>query len=81
MKIQIYSTHTCHYCKALKEYLDEKKVSYENTFVDDDPKAGEEMVKKTNQMGVPVTIVTSDENKEEIVIGFDKEKINSLLGL
>lgn len=80
-KVKIYSTHMCPYCNMEKEYLDSKGVTYENIFVDDDPAKAQEMVEKTGQMGVPVTVITTDEGKEEIIIGFQKDKINELLGL
>jgi len=64
----------------LKEWLDEKNIKYENIMVDSDNAAAEEMIKKSGQMGVPVTIVTTD-NKEKIVIGFDKEKLGKLLDI
>lgn len=79
-KITIYSTKTCPFCKLEKEYLDEKKISYTNFFVDDDPTKADEMIRKSGQMGVPVTVIEKD-GKEEIVIGFDKSKLNSLLGI
>jgi glutaredoxin len=34
MKVIIYSTTTCPYCKMLKDYLDEKKVEYVEKLVD-----------------------------------------------
>lgn len=81
MKIQIYSTTTCPYCKMEKAYLDEKKIKYEIFFVDQDEKKAEEMVKKTGQMGVPVTIITNDKGDETIIIGFDKKRIDKELKL
>lgn len=80
-KVTIYSTHTCPYCSMEKEYLDSKGVAYTNIFVDDDPAQAQAMVEKTGQMGVPVTIIETDEGKEEIIIGFQKEKISQMLGL
>jgi len=32
-------------------------------------------------MGVPVSIITTDSGAEEIVVGFDKERINNLLNV
>ncbi len=73
-KVRIYSTPTCTYCIVLKRYLDEKGVDYEEVDISKDEKAQKEMVEKTGQMGVPVT-----EIGEELVIGFDKNKIEELL--
>jgi len=80
-KIKIYSTPACVYCKMLKDYLKEKKIDFENIDVSTNQQAGKEMVAKSGQMGVPVTIITTDDNKEEVIVGFDKGKINKLLGI
>ena len=79
--IKVYSTPTCVYCKMIKAYLDEKNVAYEDIDVSVNQAAGQEMVEKSGQMGVPVSIITTDDNKEEIIVGFDKDKISQLLGI
>lgn len=73
-KIKIYSTPTCPYCVALKNFLKEKNIGFEDVNVGEDAQAREEMVYKTNQMGVPVVDIDG-----EIIIGFDKEKISKIL--
>ncbi len=80
-KVIIYSTVTCPYCKLEKEYLDSKGIKYENIFVDQDPKAAEEMVKISNQMGVPFTVITKEDGSQETILGFDRTKIDLALGL
>ena len=72
--IKIYSTQSCPWCKRAKAYLDEKSFKYENVDVALDEKAQHEMIEKSGQMGVPVIDIDGN-----IVIGFDKEKINELL--
>ena len=74
MDIKIYSTPTCPYCKMTKEYLSSKGVSYQDFDVSSDKGALEQMVKTSGQMGVPVTVIDG-----EIVVGFDKARIDSLL--
>lgn len=81
MKVSIYSTKTCPFCKMEKEYLTQKGVAFENIFVDEDEKKAEEMTHKSGQMGVPVTVVTDEDGKEEVVVGFDKDKLNSALDI
>lgn len=78
-KVKIYSTPICPYCNLFKDYLKEHKIEYSDVNVAEDQAAGEEMVAKSGQMGVPVAIITTDEGKEEVVVGFDKAKINELL--
>lgn len=77
-KVKIYSTPTCPYCVMAKEFFEENKIEYSDINVAEDRKAAEEMVKKTDQMSVPVIIIDKD-GKEEIVIGFNKEKLTELL--
>lgn len=81
MKIKIYSTPMCAYCTMLKDYLKEKNIEFEAIDVSTDQSAGEEMVAKSGQMGVPVSIITTDDGKEEVIVGFDKTKINELLNI
>lgn len=75
-KIKIYSTKTCPYCTIEKDFLKENKIEFEDVDVSDDQKAANEMVKKSGQMGVPVTEIDG-----EIVVGFDKEKLKKILGI
>ena len=80
MKITIYSTTTCPYCKMLKTYLDEKNLSYEEKLVDQDDSARDEMVEKSGgYLGVPFIVFTKDDASEETVIGFDKVKIEEII--
>ncbi|MCD5396411.1 MAG: glutaredoxin family protein [Candidatus Pacebacteria bacterium] len=73
-KIKVYSTPACPYCHLLKEYLKEKGVEFEDIDVSQNENALQELVQKTGQMVVPVIDIDG-----EIVIGFDKEKIDRLL--
>ncbi len=73
-KVFVYSTPTCPWCNIAKEYLKEKKVNYTEKNVAIDMKAREEMVQKTGQLGVPVIDINGN-----MVIGFDKMKIDQLL--
>jgi len=57
-----------------KEYLSQKGIAYTEHDLSKDPGKAREMVEKTGQMGVPVLII--DEN---IVIGFNKARIDELL--
>lgn len=78
MKIKIYSTPTCPYCHQAKEYFEENKIEFEDIDVATNETAATEMIEKTGQMGVPVIIV-DDGKKQEIIIGFDKQKLSQLL--
>lgn len=73
-KITIYSTPSCPYCVMAKDFLKENGIDFTDFNVAEDEKAREEMIKKTNQMGVPVIDIDG-----EIIIGFDKPKISQIL--
>lgn len=79
--VKLYSTATCPYCKMEKAYLDEHQVAYDVKMVDEDHVAGEEMVRKTGQMGVPVTEIDFEDGDAEYIIGFDKDRLNQLLNI
>jgi len=74
--IKIYSTPSCPYCVALKEFLTERKIDFEEIDVSRDEKAAGEMIQKSGQLGVPVIDIDG-----EIIVGFDKEKISKTLNL
>ena len=74
--VKIYTTPTCPYCIKAKKYLTDRKIKFDNIDVSTDTTKAQEMVDKSGQMGVPVLEVDS-----EIILGFDKEKINKVLGL
>lgn len=75
-KVKVFSTPTCPYCVTLKEFLKKNSINFEDVNVAEDPAAREEMIEKTQQMGVPVIEIDG-----KIVVGFDREKISELLGL
>ena len=79
VKVKIYSTTTCPYCKMEKEYLDSKGIKYENVFVDNDTKAAEEMISESGQMSVPFTEVPKDDGSISKIIGLDNEKIKEIV--
>lgn len=80
-KITIYSTATCGYCKMLKSYLQSKDIKYDVKMADEDPSIAKELMEKSGQMGVPFTIVETDDGKEEMILGFDRPKFDSVLNL
>jgi len=59
-----------------KDYFTSKGVVYEDFNVAENMEKRKEMVEKSGQMGVPVILI--DDN---LIVGFDKPKIDSLLGI
>jgi len=74
--VVIYSTPTCVYCKAAKDFFKANNIAYTEYNVAADLKKREEMIEKSGQMGVPVIEVGAD-----IVVGFDKAMLSQLLGV
>lgn len=72
----VYSTPTCSWCTRLKAYLKEKNIKFRDVDVSKDQKAAEEMVKRSGQQGVPQSLIGG-----QVVVGFDKAKIDQLLGI
>lgn len=73
--IKLYTTNTCPWCVKVKNYLRSEDIEFQELNVQDDMKAREEMIKKSNQMGVPVLDIN-----DNIIIGFDKPAILKALG-
>lgn len=72
--VKIYSTPACVYCKTLKAYLIKHQIEFEDIDVANDEKEMKKMVSVSGQLGVPVVDIDG-----EIIIGFDKPKIDDLL--
>ena len=75
--VKVYSFESCPYCQKLKRYLDSKNVEYEVRDIELDETAEKECLKISGDLTVPVTTVDG----KNYVLGFDKAKIDALLGL
>lgn len=80
MQTTIYTTPTCPWCKKTKAFFDENDVEYEEKDVADDQDAAKEMIEKSGQRGVPVTVIT-DDDEEHVVVGFNKDDLAEHLGI
>lgn len=72
--VTIYSTPTCAYCYALKEYLHDKKVKFTEKDLTKDEDAQKWVLNHTGQLAVPVSDIGGS-----VIIGFDRPKIEALL--
>jgi len=81
IKVKIYSTGTCGYCKAEKAFLDEHNIVYEEARADLDPKVLEELKKLSGQLGVPFTVITKEDGEKENILGFNQQKLSEALGI
>ena len=74
--VTIYSTPTCHFCHAAKDFFNEHGVTFTDHNVATDLEKRKEMIQKSGQMGVPVIYIGDD-----LVVGFDEAKLRELLAL
>lgn len=74
--VTIFSTPTCPWCRVAKEYLTSKAVQFTDIDVSQDYPAAMRMVQKSGQMGVPQLWID-----DEVVVGFNQARIDTLLGL
>lgn len=74
--LKVYSSENCGWCAKLKAYLDSRKVSYDVVDVDESRDNYDKLVEVSGQTGIPVSVFDSG----DVVIGFDKARIDSLLG-
>ena len=75
-KVKVYSTPTCPWCTRLKDYLRSHQIPFTDIDVSKDTAAAQAMVRKSGQQGVPQTEING-----RMIIGFDKNKIDSLLDI
>jgi glutaredoxin-like YruB-family protein len=74
--VSIYSTPTCVYCNAAKEFMKKNGITYTEYNVASDSERRKEMISKTGQMGVPVIEVD-----DQIMVGFDQPTLAAALGI
>lgn len=73
-KVAIYSTPICPHCIMAKQYFKENKIEYTEYNVMEDEEKLHEMVRKSDQMGVPVIEIDG-----KIIVGFDRQAIDKAL--
>ena len=70
----VFSSNTCPHCHTVKEFLSQKGVEFTERNIQTDPEARKELMKK-GIMAVPVVEIDG-----ETIVGFDRDKIEELLG-
>ncbi|WP_322806489.1 glutaredoxin family protein [Thermanaerothrix sp.] len=75
-RVIVFSTPNCPFCNMAKRYLRERGIKFRDVDVSRDAAAARDMVRRSGQQGVPVIDING-----KIVVGFDRPKIDRLLGL
>ncbi len=73
--VVVYSSDTCPYCTAVKNFLGQNSVNFEEKNITTSVEARNELIQKGHR-GVPVIVVDGEE-----VVGFDQARLTDLLGL
>lgn len=73
--ITIFTTNTCSYCVMVKRYLDMKGKTYEVVNLDEKPERQAEALAISGALTVPITVVTKDDDSQEVVIGYNLSKL------
>ncbi|MBN2442889.1 MAG: glutaredoxin family protein [Spirochaetales bacterium] len=77
MTAELYTTPTCGYCRKAKDYLRELGINVNEKDITKNPKYMEEFQKRVGaSSGVPVIFL-----KGVKITGFDKKKIDAVLGI
>jgi len=78
--VTIYGTSWCGACRAARQYLTERKIPFADKDVERDADAARELAVKAAKMGVPTDRVPVIDVRGRLLLGFDKARIESLLG-
>lgn len=74
--VTVFSTPTCPWCSRLKAYLRQHNIAFNDVDVSRDASAAQQMVRRSGQMGVPQAWIDG-----QVVVGFDRKRVDTLLGL
>jgi len=75
-RVIVFTAPTCGFCRATKQYFRQQGIRFKEVDVSRDPRAARDIVRRTGQQGVPVIQIGG-----KFVVGFDRPKIDKLLGL
>lgn len=81
-RLMLYALSTCIWCKKIKSYLEENKISFEYIYVDQVEASEKDSilqeVKKWNPAcSFPILVI----NEQKCLLGFDEDEIKKELGL
>ncbi len=75
-RVLVFSTPTCGYCSKAKRFLKQSGVKFRDIDISKDPDAARDVKRISGGTSVPVIMVGSS-----VVTGFDKSRLEKLLGL
>ncbi len=78
--VTIYGTSWCGACRAAREYMASHKIPFADKDIEHDPGAARELADKAAKMGVPTDRIPIIDVRGRLLLGFDRERIEALLG-
>lgn len=78
-EVIVYKTAWCGVCKKLEAYLEREHISYQAKDVEKDPQAAAELQAKAAEHGVQTGSVPVIDIGGELIVGFDRARIEKLL--
>lgn len=78
--VTIYGTSWCGACRAARQYLTERRIPFADKDVERDPAAARELGEKASKMGIPTDRVPIIDVRGRLLQGFDRARIDALLG-
>lgn len=79
--VKVYALSTCPYCRMARKFLDDSGVEYDVTEVDQlEGQEREDTLAEVKRVsgGTSFPVIIAD---DEVVVGFDKARMKSLLGI
>jgi glutaredoxin len=78
--VTIYGTSWCGACRAARQYFTARKIPFADKDVERDADAARELADKAAKMGIPTDRVPVIDVRGRLLLGFDKTRIEALLG-
>jgi glutaredoxin len=78
--VTIYGTSWCGACRSAREYMAAHKVPFADKDIEKDPAAARELADKAAKMGIPTDRIPIIDVRGRLLLGFDRERIEALLG-
>jgi arsenate reductase-like glutaredoxin family protein len=78
--VTIYGTSWCGACRSAREYMAAHKIPYADKDIEKDPGAARELADKAAKMGIPTDRIPIIDVRGRLLLGFDRERIEALLG-
>ena len=59
----------------VKKYLNSKGVGYDEVNIDEHPERQKDAFELSGQLAVPVTVVTKEDDSQEVVVGYNLARL------